>query len=132
MSKLEDAEKKKLLHQGFFYLVVGITSALIELVLFQVLYTLIGLDYAPSNIIALTTSTAYNFVLNGRVTFKGVQNKVRCLIKYLLLFAFNTTFTTCAIGFLLGFGWPSIIAKLCTMACVVLWNFVLYRKVIFV
>jgi putative flippase GtrA len=122
---------KQLLRQGFFYVVVGTTSALIELVLFQILYSLIGLNYATSNITALTTSTAYNFLLNGRVTFKGVSNKVKCLIKYLILFAFNSTFTTLAIGFLLGLGWHSLIAKLATMCCVVLWNFILYRKVIF-
>jgi putative flippase GtrA len=122
---------RQLLRQGFLYVVVGTSSALIELVLFQVLYTIVGINYAAANITALVTSTAYNFLLNGRITFKGVTNKLWCLVKYLILFAFNTTFTTLAIGFLLGYGWPSLIAKLATMCCVVLWNFVLYRKVIF-
>lgn len=117
--------------QGFFYLVVGITSALIELVLFQVLYRLGICSVEASNIIALVCSTTYNFILNGRVTFKGVRNPAWSLVKYLILFAFNMTFTTFAISWLVGMGWDSLIAKLCTMACVVLWNFVLYRKVVF-
>ena len=50
---------------------------------------------------------------------------------YLILFAFNMAFSTLAISWLVGFGVHSILAKLATMVCITLWNFVLYRKVIF-
>ena len=50
---------------------------------------------------------------------------------YLVLFAFNTTFSTLAITWLVSLGLHSAVAKLMTMVCIVMWNFVLYRKVIF-
>lgn len=128
---VKTSARPAIVRQGFFYLVVGCTSALIELVLFQVLYQFGICSVEVSNIIALVTATTYNFILNGRVTFKGVTSPMRSLIKYLILFAFNMTFTTFTISWLVGMGWDSLIAKLCTMACVVLWNFVLYRKVVF-
>ena len=127
-----DAESKDTLrHQGFFYVVVGISSALIELVLFQGLYALAGMPVEPSNVIAVVTSTTFNFLMNRSVTFKGTSNPLRSLVLYLLLFAFNTTFSTLVIRTLVGMGWHSLAAKLATMCCIVLWNFALYRTVIF-
>ena len=113
------------------YLLAGGGSALLELVLFQGLYQLAGLPIEPSNVIAVVTATALNFLVNRNVTFKSTSNPVRSLALYVLLFAFNTTFSTLAIRALVDVGWPSLVAKLATMVCIVLWNFVLYRKVVF-
>ena len=86
---------------------------------------------APSNIIALVASTAVNFTMNRSLAFKSSANPARSLVLYLVLFAFNTTFSTLAITWLVGLGVHSAVAKLMTMVCIVMWNFVLYRKVIF-
>lgn len=123
---------RSIAHQGVLYIFVGVTSALVEVVLFQVLYQFGILSIELSNVVALMVSTSYNFLLNGRVTFQAQGNKAKCLVKYLILFAFNVAFTTMAIAWLVSMGWDSLIAKLATMCCVVLWNFVLYRKVVFV
>lgn len=128
---LDDEEKQTLKRQGFFYLVVGFSSAGIELVLFQLLYEFLGLPVEVSNVIAVVTSTTFNFVMNYNVTFKTAKNPVRSLVLYLLLFAFNTTFSTLTISALVSAGLHSMLAKLFTMACIVSWNFILYRKVIF-
>ncbi|WP_165251902.1 GtrA family protein [Adlercreutzia sp. ZJ304] len=124
--------KTSILRQGALYIFVGVSSALIELILFQLLYHFEILNVELSNIVAVVIATIYNFLLNGTVTFKGTKNPLLSLVKYLLLFAFNLAFTTITISFLVSIGWDSLIAKLITMACVVLWNFVLYRKVVFV
>lgn len=126
-----ESGKAHLARQGGLYLFVGVTSALIELVLFQALYQFGVLGVELANIVAVVVSTTYNFTLNGRVTFQAQGNKAWCLVKYLILFAFNTTFTTVTIAWLVGAGVSSLVAKLATMCCVVLWNFVLYRKVVF-
>lgn len=127
-----DAESQNTLkRQGFFYLVIGVSSALIELLLFQLLYEVLKLPVEPSNVIAVITATTFNFLMNKSVTFKGTSNPLRSLILYLLLFAFNTTFSTLTIRALVGMGVHSFFAKIFTMACIVLWNFVLYRKVVF-
>lgn len=124
-------EKHNVVKQAMSYLLVGGSSALIELVLFQSLYAMAHLSVAPANIIAVIASTVFNFTVNHSVTFKSTGNPLRSLMLYLILFAFNMAFSTLAISWLVGFGVHSILAKLATMVCITLWNFVLYRKVIF-
>lgn len=113
------------------YLFVGGSSALLELVLFQVLYAVCGWQIAVSNVCAVVVATTYNFLLNRSWAFGQSGNPTRSVILYLLLFAFNTTFSTTAISVLVAHGAPSVAAKLFTQVCIVLWNYVLYRKVIF-
>lgn len=122
---------KALISQIVRYAFVGGASAAFELVVFQVLYALAGMGIAPSNIIALVASTAVNFTMNRSLAFKSSANPTRSLVLYLVLFAFNTTFSTLAITWLVSLGLHSAVAKLMTMVCIVMWNFVLYRKVIF-
>lgn len=122
---------KALVSQVVRYAFVGGASAAFELVVFQALYALAGIGIAPSNIIALVASTAVNFTLNRSLAFKSTANPARSLVLYLVLFVFNTTFSTLAITWLVGLGVHSAVAKLMTMFCIVMWNFVLYRKVIF-
>ncbi len=124
-------DRKGLVKQAASYLLVGGSSALIELTLFQALYALTPISIAAANIIAVIASTVFNFTVNRSVTFKSAGNPMRSLVLYLILFAFNMTFSTLAIAWMVSLGVHSVIAKLATMACIVLWNFVLYRKVIF-
>lgn len=127
----ETESLKDFVSQIVRYAFVGGASAAFELVVFQALYALAGIGIAPSNIIALVTSTAVNFTLNRSLAFKSTANPARSLVLYLVLFVFNTTFSTLAITWLVGLGVHSVVAKLMTMFCIVMWNFVLYRKVIF-
>lgn len=117
--------------QAASYLLVGGFSALIELVLFQGLYALTPIGIAAANLIAVLSSTVFNFTVNRSVTFKSAGSPVFSLILYLMLFAFNMTFSTLVIAWLVDLGIHSIAAKIVTMACIMLWNFVLYRKVVF-
>lgn len=117
--------------QGILYLIVGVSSALIEVVVFQSLYVFGLLSVGMSNVVAVVLSTAYNFMLNGRITFRAQGNKVLSLVKYLMLLLFNICFTTFSISWLVSMGCESLIAKIGTMGCVALWNFVLYRKFVF-
>ena len=122
---------KKTLFQAIKYLVVGGSSAVIELVLFQLLSAVFAIPLAAANVTAVVVSTVFNFLVNRNVTFKSTSNPLRSLVLYLLLFALNTTFSTVVISLLAAQGVYPLVAKVCTMACIVLWNFVLYKKVIF-
>lgn len=113
------------------YLFVGGSSALLELLLFQLLYAVLGWQIAVANISAVIIATAYNFLLNRSWAFKQDKNAARSILLYLLLFAFNTTFSTTAISLLVARSISSVIAKLFTQVCIVLWNYVLYKRVIF-
>lgn len=118
--------------QGIAYVLVGGGTALLELGLFQLLFELLKLPLAVSNVSATVVATAVNFLLNRNVTFKSTSNPVRSLVLYIVLFGANMAISTFMIGTLVGLGLPSAVAKLIMQACVVVWNFVLYRKVIFI
>ena len=118
--------------QGISYILVGGGTALLELGLFQLLYEIFGLTLQVSNVAATVVATATNFLLNRSVTFKSTSNPVRSAVLYCALFAFHTTVSTLAISAMVGLGLPSAIAKVIMQGSVVVWNFFIYRKIIFV
>lgn len=99
--------------------------------LFQLLYYLAGWSVAVANVTAVATATVCNFLLNRGFTFQSTSNPVRSAVLYGVLFAFNTCFSTVVISLLVGQGIDATLAKLATMVCIVCWNYVLYRKVVF-
>ena len=94
--------KRELAGQGVRYLLVGGSSALIELALFHLLHSVLSLAVAPANITAIVVATAYNFLLNRSFTFKSTSHPVRSLVLYIILFAVNMAFSTIVIGALRG------------------------------
>jgi putative flippase GtrA len=124
-------EKPRVLIRGFRYLIVGGTSALIELALFSLIYYLSKGLTIPANIIAVCVATSFNFLVNRNFTFKSTSNFWRSAILYLLLFGLNLAFTTVFTTILINYGAFPLLAKLTTMACVTMWNFFLYNKVVF-
>jgi putative flippase GtrA len=120
-----------MLKQGLRYLLVGCTSAALDFGLFLILFNVLGVDVRVSNVTAITLSAVFNFTMSRAWTFESTSNIVRSAILYIVLFVFNNLFSTVAIVWFIGLGVPSPLAKLMTMACITLWNFALYRKVVF-
>ena len=126
------SEPQSTKRQGVSYLLVGGGTALLELGLFQLLYKLVGLPVEVSNVCATLVATASNFLLNRNVTFASTSNPLRSLVLYCVLIVVNMTVSTLAIKAMVGMNVPSVLAKLLMQGCVVVWNFVLYKKVIFI
>jgi len=122
---------KNTFKQIAIYLAVGAGTALLELAIFELFYEIMHLNIVFSNVFAVLIATATNFIFNGLVTFKGSHNIMRSVFLYILLFVFNMCFTTWVIGELVKLGIHSALAKIGTQICVTIWNFILYRKVIF-
>jgi putative flippase GtrA len=123
--------KQGLFKQGLRYFLVGCVSAALDFGLFFLLFNVFGIDVRLSNVAAITLSAIFNFSLSRVWTFKSTSNVARSMILYLVLFVFNNLFSTVAIIWLIGLSIPSSVAKIMTMACITLWNFVLYRTVVF-
>lgn len=104
---------------------------MLEFLVFQLL-VLLGAEIPVSNLVAVFIATAYNYVVNRKVTFSDASSPLRSVILYLCLFAFNTTFSTIVVTLLSGAGMVPGVAKALTMACIVVWNYFLYKKVVFV
>ena len=132
MSKVDNRVNRKRVMQILTYVLIGGGTALLELIIFSTFYYVLLLSPAIANIIAVFIATATNFLLNGTVTFQGSSNLIRSAVLYVLLFLFNTCFSTFTISYLVGVGLPALGVKLFTMVCIVVWNYVLYKKVVFV
>ena len=122
---------KERIFQSAKYLLVGGSTALLELMLFWLLCLFTADNLVLSNIIAVLTATCANFLLNGKLTFQGSSNMLRSAVLYTLLFLFNLAFSTITINALGASPIPPVVVKAFTQACIVVWNFILYRKVVF-
>jgi len=121
----------KLFKQGLRYVIVGFSSFALEFLLFVVLHELIAINVVVSNVIAITGASIYNFIMSRSWTFKSTSSLLRSITLYILLFIWNQIFSSWTILFLIGMDFSAMIAKIITMAIIVCWNFVLYRKVVF-
>lgn len=127
----ETGDSNSIGRQGLWYLFIGASSALIEFVLFQLLYSVFHLGVAPANITAVVVATVFNFLMNRTVTFKSTSNPVRSLILYLVLFAVNLALSTWAIAAMISVGVHSAVAKIIAQVAIATWNFFIYRVFIF-
>lgn len=131
-SKLHEIIKDKDTQKQFIkYLLVGGSTALIELMLYTLFRKVIHLELALSNIFATICATTFNFIVNRGWSFKAASNLSRSLIMYLILFCFNTIFSTFMISYMVNWGLYDVMAKVITMGIITMWNFLLYRKLIF-
>lgn len=113
------------------YLFVGGSSALLELILFRTIVAANFTTLVVANVTAVVIATFYNYVLNKRWSFNSRKWSTRSLVLYLTLFAINTTFSSVFITNAGKMGIEPTFAKLFTMSCIVIWNYFLYRKVVF-
>lgn len=130
--KLELLIKDKNIQKQFFkYLLVGGSTAVLELAVFTFLRKVVYLDITISNVTAAVLATFLNFLINRGWSFKAASNLYRSMVFYIILFCVNTFFSTNFIKLMVSINVPDIFAKFITMCMITLWNFVLYRKVVF-
>ncbi|MDR2035573.1 MAG: GtrA family protein [Coriobacteriales bacterium] len=127
----ESLRLNKLIKQGARYLIVGFSSFALEFLLFFVLFEVLGVFVVVSNVIAIAVASLYNFIMSREWTFKSTSSLMRSIVLYLILFAWNQFFSSWVIITLMNWGVSAELAKIGTMAVIVCWNFVLYRKVVF-
>lgn len=118
--------------QGLRYLLVGGSSAALELAIFWTLSSPLDVDVRVSNVIAVLVATVCNFLMNRQWTFKASSHWVRSAVLYLTLWSLNLVFTTSVIAYADAQGLNATVVKIGTMAIITLWNFWLFRKVVFV
>lgn len=119
------------IRSGILYLFVGGCTALLELALFALFVFCFNWSLTISNIAAVLIATVTNFFLNKNYSFRSSQNFWISALLYAALFLFNLVFSTLVIEFISSAGISPVIAKALTMVCIVIWNYFLYRKVIF-
>lgn len=114
------------------YLISGLLSAGAEFVLLILLTEYAGLWYIASNSIAFASGFWISFLLNRYWSFSSKKHFGRQLVQYSLLFIINLGLST---GFMYLLttvaGLDYILSKVFVMGLIVLWNFIIYKKIIY-
>jgi len=114
------------------YVVSGLISAGTEYAILLVLTEFAGLWYIFSNTIAYVSGFWLSFLLNRFWSFKSKGNILRQLALYGILFVFNLILTNLLLFFLTSIaGIQYMISKILVMGVAVLWNFIIYKKIIY-
>ncbi len=117
------------------YIAVGGASAAIDVGLVFILFQLLNISLAVATIVGFLAGLVVNFALNKLWSFKskpvGLRKTQREVALYSMLVGFNLLFTYVAVSYLVSIGVSVAVAKIFTILATTLWNFVLYKKVIF-
>ncbi len=120
----------------FKYACSGMAALAVDNGLFYVLYTMVTLALLFSTVTAMLCGLAVSFIMNKFWVFQTQNNNAkhsshRQALYSFMLFAVNNLFTYGFIRLATGAHVHASIAKLGATACIVCWNYVLYKKVIF-
>ncbi len=114
------------------YATVGAASASVELLLFQGLYSLVGVPLMAANVMAILGVVAFGFMGQKRFTFRNRGPAFGQARRYLLLvvssFALNNALVYLFAGVL---AWPVFIAKLLQLGLSFMFNFSVSRYFVF-
>lgn len=116
------------------YVIVGGVSLIADYGSLLLMYRVFGIDLPVATLISFLFGLSVNFILNKQWSFgaaSNVQETTRQVLLYLLLVAFNTFFTVYAVLALNNAGMPPEISKPLCVAVITLWNYLLYKRVIF-
>lgn len=131
--KLKGMLNSKTMGEFLRYLVTGISAFALEYILYMILYSRVGMDYALSMVIVYTVLFAMTFVVTRKWTFRSEANAKRQLVLYFLLFLFNVYVGNyLMMRTLVGAGVPAEFAPFIKTALITTWNFLIYKYVIYV
>ena len=124
---------KRTMDQLIRYLITGFTAFGIEYVLYVLLYKVLHVDYVLASMIVYSIVFGFSFLTNRKWTFQSTGNIKKQTVQYGLLFAFNLIVSNL---FLLRFftetlGISALLSPFFKMACVVCWNFFIYKYIIY-
>ena len=120
------------LRQLIRYLLVGFSSFALDYGIFALLYRGFGVMEVVANSVSVFIAFWYNFLLNRWWSFGSEEAMGRQMMQYLLLMLFNMGFSNLFIYITHQWvGLNPMFGKILAMAMIVLWNFVIYKMVIF-
>ena len=133
MISLKTWLKSKTAQQLMRYLVTGFTAFGIEYALYVLLYKVVGFNYILASVVVYALVFGFSFLVNRKWSFESTGDIKRQTVLYLMLFLFNLVVSNV---FLLRFftetlGINALISPFLKMACVVCWNFLAYKYIIY-
>lgn len=120
--------------QALRYLVAGIGAFTTEYVVFVLLFHFAGLPLYGANSLSFLSGLAVSFSLNRTWTFREGSyhyTKRQQFMLYACLALINLVLTNVLIGTLKHLHVAPLIGKLVAMCMIIVWNFLIFRAVIF-
>lgn len=141
--------KKENRRQLYKYVAIGLSSVLIEFISFNLLmmividghdmahiflfplfgYTVTGTNLCQS--VSMLLGTIFSYTMNRKWSFKTKNPLLPEITRFAILFIFNLIITNIVIRLLQLTDLEDWICKICVQAMMVLWNFFIYKLVIF-
>ena len=133
MERLKKVLAPETIKQIIRYLITGFTAFGIEYALYVMLLKWAGLHYILASVIVYALVFWFSFLVNRIWSFKSKGNIKRQFIQYGALFAFNLVVSNIFLMKLFTdvFGISELISPFLKMACVVCWNFLIYKCIIY-
>ena len=130
ISKLKSLKDKYFDYSMIRWGLVGMTTTLVDYLLFISLYGPISSVFL-ANLISATVATSINYFTHHRWTFKSQQNHSRSGFKYLLNLIFWWLVSTSIIKILLISGFDPKVAKLVPLILIVPVNYFVLNHLVF-
>ena len=130
ISKLKSLKGKYFDYSMLRWGLVGITTTVVDYILFISLYGTINSVFL-ANLISATVATSMNYLTHHRWTFKSEQNHSRSGFKYILNLIFWWLISTSIIKILLVSGFDPKIAKLVPLVLIVPVNYFVLNYLVF-
>ncbi len=114
------------------YFITGLSAAALEYGLFTLLTELAGMRDVIPHAISMSAGFILSFILNRQWSFKSQGNVSKQLFLSVALFLINLCISSYVIYLLVDKAgiWDKL-AKLLVMGMIMLWNFVLFKKIIY-
>ena len=130
ISKLKSLKGKYFDYSMLRWGLVGITTTVVDYILFISLYGMINSVFL-ANLISVTVATSMNYLTHHRWTFKSEQNHSKSGFKYFLNLVFWWLVSTSIIKILLESGFDPRIAKLVPLVLIVPVNYFVLNYLVF-
>jgi putative flippase GtrA len=113
------------------YFVIGATASAIDVILFMVLYNLVGTSELVAHSISVPTAVLFSFIVNARHNFKTTDHTALRLFSFVVV---------CTIGYAAGFaviklvmaqGFDANIGKILSLPVVFVLQYVLNSRITF-
>lgn len=119
-------------HQFKRYLITGFSSFGLEYSLFYLFYRGVKVPYLYANTLVMTIVFCFNFLMNRYWTFKSKQKLRKQLPLYGMIFFFNIGISNLLMYLLAErMGISPLLSKVVAMGFIVMWTFLVYKKVIY-
>ncbi len=129
INKLSEIKVSK---QLFRYIVTGGAAFVAEYALYQLLYRILGVDYAVAAVIVYTLLFLITFIVTRKWTFESTGSAAAQLVMHFLLFVFNVWVGNYLLmRGLVGVGISKDIAPFLKTAMITCWNFLIYKFIIY-